>query len=511
MINKKLKEDWLALIKINKRINKSDTPADIQEKIKIPFTPITVDIHLLYYLSQFLYPRFVNDQKNVVDIIISDYDIDNIVFEAFLYNTSRLGIYDSIETITKEIISFKQKDMDNLEQLFIKIQSTLLETNNTRIASVRFFRKRSIDLINRFYEELENYSIFEFLTHLFDFVQKLVKEELLIIYPEPNIWVFLRSLFSLFGNLKFSDIFRMIFDILPLFNQTLIFHTKELNFVLNLQKLPSQKQPNLRLALEKLELNQNPLVSNLNKNQSSKLKKEFKNHDLIVLQFESLISYLLEVSELRTPFDKEKLKLLLQKLLYAFTRIGTHWNITPRPKIYNSLVRFLMRLFGYNINLKKLSYWAIPENFYNLISTYIGLNYKIALLLTDEEKPIHLLSFACHNGVPVELIPLNHKNVIDSERITSLSSLWNSINNQYGFHALLLKIDFRMIQNLLDTFLFKFNKISLFSLLSIIRMLKQSNNFSVYPELPPFQLIKKKSSLILLKVLLDNLIDRFEF
>ena len=113
MINRKFKEDWLKLLETNDRINKSDTPEDIQEIITIPFTTLKVNAQLLYFLSQYLYPKFINDQKNVVDIIISDYDIDNIVFNAFLYKTSRLGVYDSIDSIPKDEITFKQRDMNN--------------------------------------------------------------------------------------------------------------------------------------------------------------------------------------------------------------------------------------------------------------------------------------------------------------------------------------------------------------------------------------------------------------
>jgi len=511
MIDKKLKEDWLALLKVNKRINTTDTPEDIQEIITIPFTPVKVDVHLLYYLSQYLYPKFINDQKNVVDIIISDYDIDNIAFDAFLYNTSRLGIYDSIKTVPKGVISFKQKEMNNLEQLFIKIQSRLLETNNIRIASVRLFRRKSIDLINRFYEKLEKYSKFEFLIKLFDLIQKLVKEELIIIYPEPNIMIFLKSLFLIIEDLKISDMFKILFNIVPLFNQTLIFHSRKLDFIFNLQKLPSQPNPNLELTLKKWDLDQNPLVSNLDKKELSNLKKEFKSQNLFILQFESFIDYLLELSELRTPANKEKIKLLLQKFFYAIKKVGTLWNISPKPKISSSLLRFILRLFSFNLNLRNISYWTIPDGFYHLIDTYLGLNFKLAFILTDIEKPTHMISLAFNNGALLRIIPINQKNVINGEGLTNLNPIWNAINHHYGFHAIIIKMDIRLLQKLINTFIFKLNKLGPFSLLSIIRMVKQSKNFDIYPPIPPFQLIRKKNSLILLKIILDNIIDRYEF
>ena len=511
MINKNLKEDWLALLKINKEIITSETPENIQEMIKIPFTPIKIDGHLLYYLSQYLYPKFINDQKNVLEIIISDYDIDNIAFDAFLYNTSRLGIYDSITNIPKGVIHFKQKDMDNLEQLFINIQNRILDTNSIRIASVRFIRRKAIDLINRFYENLEKYTMFEFLTHFFDLIQRLVKEELLKIYPEPNIVIFLKSLFILIGNLKISKILKEFLRILPLFNQSIIFYSKELNFTLNLQKLSSQTKPSLKLALSKLNLDQNPLVSIPNKKELSQLKQKLKSYNLLILQFESLVDYFLEVSELRIPPTKDKIKLLFQKLLFAFTKFGSLWKIFPRPKIYHPFLRFLLRLFSFNFNLSNISYWSIPDFFYHLVDNYLGLNFKLAFVLTDAENPTHLISLEFHDVVLLKVLPINHEQVINTKMINSLNPIWNTINSQHGFHAMLLKIDVSLIRKIFNTFIFKLDKFGPFSLLSIIRMLKQSKFFDIYPRLPPFQLIKNKNSLILLKKALENIVDHYEF
>lgn len=504
MINRKLKEDWSKLLQINSVINNTEIPEDIKEIITIPFTPLKVSAHLLYYLSQYLYPKFVNDQKNVIDIIISDYDIDNIAFDAFMYNTSRLGIYDSIEPIPKDLLSFKQKDLDNLEELFIVIQSTILKVKNTRIASIRFFRKRSIDLINRYYEKLEKCTMFEFLTNLLDLIQKLVKEELVIIYPEPNILKFLKSIFLLIGNIKLSDIIREFLNILPLFNQTLVFHSNKSDFMFYLQKFNSHNKPNLELTLNELDLNQNPLSSSFNKN-NFKVQKGSK---FIILHFEPLIEYLLEVSELSYPYDKDKLKLLLQKLLYAFTCINIHWNITPRPKIYNTLIRYLMRIIGFNFNLKKISYWSIPDFIYNFADTYLGLNYKLLFLLIEDDKPRRLISLTCQNSVPIEISVINHE---DEKEIKSLNSLWDNLTRKYGFHVILFKIDIELVRKFIDTFLLNFDKIGLLSLLSIMKMIKKPEYFEVYPELPPFQILKKRNIILLAKLLLNNIVDKFEF
>jgi hypothetical protein len=154
---------------------------------------------------------------------------------------------------------------------------------------------------------------------------------------------------------------------------------------------------------------------------------------------------------------------------------------------------------------------TLPDNLYNLIDVYLGLNYKIAFLLTNAEKPKYLISLSCQNGAPLKLTKINKENAIKNQKIESLSSLWNFINKKYGYHVLLFKIDIKMIQNLLDLFFFKFNKLNPFSLLSIMRKFKKSEYIDMFPELPPFKIMKKRNSLVLLKMILDNAIDRFEF
>jgi hypothetical protein len=231
----------------------------------------------------------------------------------------------------------------------------------------------------------------------------------------------------------------------------------------------------------------------------------------LILKLDSLTNFILEISELQIPINKEKLKLLFQKGLYAFTNQGTYWNINPRPKIYSTLVRFLTRFLGFNLNLKKISYWAIPEYIYYIFDSYFGLNYKIAFLLMDEGKIKNIISLKCENGTPIQIIPINQKDIINKESITPLSSIWDFINIHYGFHVILLKIDATLIQKLLDTFLFKFSKLGLLSLLSTMKMVKNQKYFDFFPELPAFQIIKKKNSLSLLKLLLNILIDKYEF
>jgi hypothetical protein len=387
-----------------------------------------------------------------------------------------------------------------------------LTTNNIRIASIRFFRRRTIDLINRYYEEMEKYSNLEYLQHLIDLIQKLIKENLIVIYPEPNLVQFLKNIFLLIGDLKFSNFFNLFFEILPNFNQTIVFHSNNLIFTLNTQKIArKQNKPELLLTLKRSDNENFPMDFDLNKEELSQIRKVFKSDNVLSLRFEPLINYMLELSELRIPLEKKRIELLLQKLLYAVKSLGIHWNIIPRPKIYNTIFRFLIRLIGFNLNPMKISYWAIPGFISNMVDTYLGLNYRITLIIADKEKPLSIMMLGFQDSSLIEIKSIQQKEIIVTENISTLSSAWNNINIKYGFNVLIVKIDIKIIEKIFETFVFRLNKLNIFTLYSLMRMLKQSKYLEIYPELPPFQLIKKKNSFSLIKLLLNVLIDKYEF
>ena len=75
---------------------------------------------------------------------------------------------------------------------------------------------------------------------------------------------------------------------------------------------------------------------------------------------------------------------LFQKILFRFRDYENHWYISPKPSIYNTLQRFLLRLVGYNINLRKISHWAIPGLFFTLFTSFFGLNSKILIIIRAE-------------------------------------------------------------------------------------------------------------------------------
>jgi len=190
----------------------------------------------------------------------------------------------------------------------------------------------------------------------------------------------------------------------------------------------------------------------------------------------------------------------------------------PKPKTFSPLIRFLIRLLGIDLNLQKLSHWAIPDYIFGLFDTFVGLNAKILFILTSNKKisdintqtPITIL-LEIENGTLTKVKNITAEGLISGNDQESLDALRFAYSERYGFITNIVILNKNLIQTILNTFIFKFHKISLFSILKIIKMLKKPQIFQIYPEIPPYSLLKSRNSLLFLKDLLKIAIDKHNF
>ena len=467
-------------------------------------------------MFELLYPKFINDQQNILDIVISDFELDNIVFGLYLYETTKSGIHARIKGLPKDSIEIKQDDLRNLDALFNRIQSIIQKDHGIKISSIRLIKKRAIDLMNSHCERFIKSTYYEFIQSLLDIIQILLEQELIFIYPEPNILRFLKSSATLLDGIKFSKVFEFIESIIPSFNALFVINFNNLPILLKIKKENTKSlHPEIELDLnllenEKYNFNEQNLLPNLRTVQTC-----FNSDKILSIDQSSLLIFLSELFEMEVPPSKEKVKLIFQKLLYGIRSYDLYWNMVPKPKIANTLVRFLIRLFGINLNLKKLSHWAIPDFIFGLIDTYIGLNANILIILTEQRNETpnsnNLMLVRIENGAINKLEYINDKKFLSKVDQESLESIRLSVSEKYGFITTVFKVDKFLIKAVLSAFLINFHKTSLFSILKVLKLLKTPNYFQVYPEIPPYTLIKNRRSFSLLKDVLSIVIDKHEF
>ncbi|MHA1150078.1 MAG: hypothetical protein ACTSR8_17735 [Promethearchaeota archaeon] len=521
MINYNFKLNWLKILNFNSNVEIWNESEEFDEKVRIPLTPIHLNASLLYYYFELLYPRFINDQQNIVDIIISD-DKQNLN-ALYLYETKKAGIHESFRKLSNKTIIYQEKDLENIDEFFNKLQMIILEQENIQISTIRIFKQEAIELINTQCIDIEKISMTEFFQRITTFLTLLFEKELFYVYPTPNIFIFFKDAIKLLDQIKFRQLFEFLREILPDFDNSFVVHSDNNDLILKI-KYSENKEISLNIYTLK-ELNIQPIQHDITEI-ITQVKSKLNADIVYYLQLEHIITLLSDLFDLKIPFIKENLLLFVQKALYAYRSYERMWFMHPRPKVYNQGLRLIARLFGINLNMKKLSHWAIPEIFMNSFISYFGLNSQILVILTDSEKMPNLkpkkddylkkafrnavlLSF--ENSSLVGITSIKKDVIIDDESFNNLKNIREIASKKYGYISSVLNIDKILLRKAIKNFVFKLTRFNPAEKYLALRAFKKDYYFNMYPELPPFKLIKEKGVISLFKAFLPILIDKHEF
>lgn len=504
-----------------------ENPHVVEEKVRIPLSPIRINIDVLYNLFEIFYPKFVNDQQNILDIVVSEGEKKEKVLGLYLYETKKVGIHENLKKIPNNLLKSKDVDLERLDNFFNKLQTKLMKEIGIRISSIRIFKKEAINLINKHCEDIRNISLKEFLTRILGLFQIIFERNLFLIYPEPMFLDFFKGIVDLFDNIQLKGVFNFVETLLPKFKISVLIGSGKLFMIFMLQKkvLKSGKSELILKIFTPRELNVD-LTEIEMKNILNLVKEKLNVERSYYLPLQNLIFLISNASELLVPLKEDNLELLFQKLLFGYRSFEKHWNLGPHPIIYNNLIRFVIRLLGFNINLRKISHWAIPRLLFSFINFYFGLNSKVLLLITDIKKHkksrtnqnIYLKSITeqiflleIENSTLIKIQTITKDEIFPDDHSASLDSIKIKIFEKFGFISNIIKIDKILLQSVIENFIFNHSRLALLSKIKTLKMLRNKKYFRLYPEIPPYQLIKKKGSISLIKLFLPILIDKHEF
>ncbi len=504
-----------------------ENPKTIDEKVRFPLSPIRINLYILYHFFELIYPKFINDQQNILDIVISKEDKKNKVLGLYLYETKKAGIHGAFKSLPGDLIRSKYIDIERLDNFFDTLQTAIVKETGIRISSIRIFKKEAIDLINKYCEGVRTLSLQDFLTQILDLIQTLFERNLFLIYPKPVFQNFFVGIGELLKKIRFNTLFNFVESILPELKISFLIESTSLNVIFFLQKkiLKSGKSDLTLKIFTPYELGIE--IDNLDlKNRLNLIQEKLQVEKIYYFKLSNFIYLISNLFELCIPINKDNIELLMQKILFGYRSFEKHWDMAPRPMIYNTFVRFLIRLFGFNFNLRKLSHWAIPDLIFSFINFYFGLNCKILLLITDAKnhkkpksnkqnylkiitKDVFLLEIEKNTLTRIELI--NKNNIFSGNDSNSLNWIKVKASEKFGFISSVIMLDKMLLQNAIKSLFFNHFKLAPFSKMKLLKMMKKQEYFRIYPEIPPYQLIKKKRIISTIKLILPIMIDKHEF
>jgi hypothetical protein len=313
-LNKDLTKIWNNIVNSNAKIGRMDDPTSLEEKVNVPLTPFQINVYLFYRLYELLYSKFINDQLNLIDIIVSDYDIDNIVLAIYIYDMKKVGIHDNIKKITLEKLKVKQSELKDLPTLFEKIRAIVMEESSLSISSMRIFKKLSIDLMNRLHETINKLSLEDYLKELIKFIEKVLQETLISFYPEPKSVRFISQALRFFDNFDLISIWDIFHKFIPNIKNVLLFKYKDLYFSLSINRtLREDKTPSLELKInEEKNLNFKQFYRTYLETQLKKVYERENNSNVLSIDLEILIDFVFDLFNYDLPIEKVDFILILQ-------------------------------------------------------------------------------------------------------------------------------------------------------------------------------------------------------
>jgi len=187
MINKNFKENWRQILNFNSKVEILKNPQETTEKVRIPLTPVSINSYILYFLVETLYPKFINDQQNILDIFYSNGSSETASMNAILYETSKAGIHESMIKIPTDLIPNEQITRENIQEVFDEIQPAIIKHYGTKISGVRVFTAKTLDLINLYCQNLDFTSNGKYIPHIIDLFQDLIQEDLIVISQKSSL------------------------------------------------------------------------------------------------------------------------------------------------------------------------------------------------------------------------------------------------------------------------------------------------------------------------------------
>ncbi len=526
MINEEFKRNWITILNYNQKSLCSKNDDELNVMVRIPFTPIEIDAKILKELFEVLYPQFINDQQNILDIIISD--DENTILNAYLYQTKKAGIHESIEHLPLEVIRdkifpYKKKDLEDIELFFNKLQLRLIENKKVRISSIRIFKKKFIDLVNDLYKILDLTTLNEYLHQFFNFIQEVYGQELLYMYPNPPINSFITNFFKFLNCIKVSGFIEIIMDILPVMKISLLFYLLNSHVVLDLKNTSSSSiNENMNISIRSLEEMEIECIKKTIPEILKQIVLNQKSDMSYYIDLNALLSLLLEIFETDFPPKRENSEYIFQKLLYGVRNYENLWFKAPRLNLFN-LKRYFLRYLGINVNIKKLSHWSIPPTISALFHTYFGLKSRILFIYTDSSenksnlkvpldhsfKKAGILEF--ENNRIESIVPVRREEILNNETSISLEAIRSSVSKNRGYLSAVISMDKALLREFIDQFILNLSSPTLFKKMKVLKMFKNERYLDMYPVIPLLKLMRDSSPLKLLKLLTSVAIDKHEF
>lgn len=575
-IREKIDSEWAETLEFNKQFNldhekyTDDVVRDL-EFVKVPFFPLRLNPYIFSRFNSIFSTLINGGNGNSIEIIYNE--VNQEILDIKLIKTDNDG--NILEFIHNPLpkLDMKYSMINDSENLFRILKKEILALHFTEIGFVKIidsiYLESILDLLEKEKEKKEN----DHLICLFERAQiffNFLKKKKIRFYPDQTFFTFFEKFMATYGNPQnFFSIIKSYFIngklSVTLKNEnwynTFISDEETAGEIFNI----SAKTP---FDLGSIDIEDLYKWEKLLKKIHDKYNTDHNIKLNYLLDLDWISELLNDIIESEIPFNENRIKFIFQKLLFGIKSIELTWDVYPKPLVYNDAIRFFLRILGFHINPRKISYWSLPDLVSFFFKNNFGSNYKMLVLIKDEMntnsggsssdrneesgKIEKIKGFIINisdsklykiNTIDMEeikqiqdLLILDSEKTVDDDlvehdqikEISNFKNRWKEIttfksniheihkkfSSKYGFLTEIIYIDNKLLKELFQFFLFDANSknpFKMFKFIRILNRLKKTEFFYCFPEFPFFKYFKKMGSIRLIRQISPILFDLKEF
>jgi hypothetical protein len=121
-----------------------------------------------------------------------------------------------------------------------------------------------------------------------------------------------------------------------------------------------------------------------------KVRKRFKAKRAIGLDASKLIKLILKIVKAPSPWDFEKIDKGLSFILPGVKNYKKHWYISPELIFMKGSGKWILRRFGYDMEIERFSDWWVSELLMFVMLNMLGLQFKMVTFILDDDGGLEM-------------------------------------------------------------------------------------------------------------------------
>jgi len=395
-------QPWRTMVETAKRISQGQELGPEEARIRLPMTPFTADARVLYPLMRDIVGLLTWDPNNLFTIILED--DGQHVYRAFFELTRDNNFIEMIEVPPDDpmlalVLEFIAQD--RIGDLRWMLDETCQLRFGKRINWVKIAKLSFFHLLGEAWRVWEQTGdIWAWGRATFQAVQKIYAEKLLMFGHEPPVFARLREIITNILDVDPRHIdFARLFGPLPKkTEQPQVIALAGRDYLVAL-KLGGSDPLHLTVDREATRVHETLPMKKI----ARRLRKDLNAGQVIVLRTEPLANLCYEATRPPLPWQREDLKLVLQRVLEIVKGFGATWHMHPLPFYLKDWFRLPGKLLGLPYDINRLAAWFMPKVIIDGMEIFLGQYNNRTFILLDGDEPVLVLNLEMYNAGPRRL------------------------------------------------------------------------------------------------------------